>query len=53
MIPDLRAGLAYIVAAAMAKGKTILQAVEQVERGYGDLSKRLAPLGLDIKATQI
>lgn len=53
LIPDLRAGLAYIVAAAMAKGKTILQAVEQVERGYGDLSQRLAPLGLDIKAVSI
>ena len=50
LIPDLRAGLAYIIAAAMAKGKTVLHAVEQVERGYGDLSKRLSPLGLDIKA---
>ena len=52
LIPDLRAGLAYIVAAAMAKGKTVLQAVEQVERGYGDLSLRLAPLGLNIKSIQ-
>lgn len=40
-VPDLRAGLAYVIAAAMAEGTTTLTHIERIERGYGDISKRL------------
>ncbi len=48
-IPDLRAGLAYVIAAALAKGTTILRGVPMVERGYGDIVPRLRNLGLKIE----
>jgi UDP-N-acetylglucosamine 1-carboxyvinyltransferase len=48
-IPDLRAGLAYVIAAALAKGTTILRGVPMVERGYGDIVPRLKALGLKIE----
>lgn len=40
-VPDLRAGLAYVIAAAMAEGTTTLTHIERIERGYGDISQRL------------
>lgn len=39
--PDLRAGLAYVIAAALAEGETKLSHIERIERGYGNISKRL------------
>lgn len=45
-IPDLRAGLAYLVAAAIAEGETTLTSIEKIERGYGDLSRRLENVSL-------
>lgn len=48
-VPDLRAGLAYVIAAALAKGKTTLTHVERIERGYGNISKRLEGMSLDIE----
>ena len=40
-IPDLRAGLAYLIAAVLAHGETELHAAEQIERGYGNLIEKL------------
>ena len=48
-VPDIRAGLAYVVAGAIAKGTTRLNGIEEIERGYGDLPKRLAAVGLEIQ----
>lgn len=48
-IPDLRAGLAYVIAAAVAKGTTILRGVPMIERGYGIIEERLSGLGLKIE----
>lgn len=48
-IPDLRAGLAYVIAAAVAKGTTILRGVPMIERGYGDIVPRLQAIGLGIE----
>jgi UDP-N-acetylglucosamine 1-carboxyvinyltransferase len=48
-IPDLRAGLAYVIAAAVAKGTTTLKGVPMIERGYGDIVPRLTKLGLAIE----
>jgi UDP-N-acetylglucosamine 1-carboxyvinyltransferase len=49
VIPDLRAGLAYVIAAAVAKGTTLLRGVPMIERGYGDIIPRLQALGLKIE----
>ncbi len=47
-VPDLRGGLAYVIAATMAKGTSTLTHVERIERGYGDISVRLKGMSLDI-----
>lgn len=47
-VPDLRAGLAYVIAAAVAKGETLLTGIERIERGYGDIVARLEGMNLDI-----
>lgn len=48
-VPDLRGGLAYVIAAAMAEGTTTLTHIERIERGYGDISKRLENMSFDIR----
>ncbi len=48
-IPDLRAGLAYVIAAAIAKGVSIIQGVDFLERGYGNIVPRLASMNLKIE----
>ena len=48
-IPDLRAGLAFVIAAAVSRGKTILTRIDKIERGYGNIADRLRPLGLNIE----
>jgi UDP-N-acetylglucosamine 1-carboxyvinyltransferase len=48
-VPDLRAGLAYVIAAAVARGSTTLTHVERIERGYGDIAARLGGLNLAIE----
>ena len=47
-VPDLRAGLCYLIAAAVAEGDSYLTNVEFIERGYGNLVPRLAALNLRI-----
>lgn len=51
--PDLRAGLAYVIAAAVAKGTTRVTGVDMVERGYGDIVPRLAAMNLNIERVAI
>jgi UDP-N-acetylglucosamine 1-carboxyvinyltransferase len=47
-VPDLRAGLAYVMAAALAKGETSITSIARIERGYGDLPTRAKGLSLAI-----
>ena len=47
--PDLRAGAALIIAALIANGKTEIDNIYQIERGYEKLDERLRGLGADIK----
>ncbi|OGZ34638.1 MAG: UDP-N-acetylglucosamine 1-carboxyvinyltransferase [Candidatus Portnoybacteria bacterium RBG_19FT_COMBO_36_7] len=47
--PDLRAGMALVMAAIIAKGETQIDNIYQIERGYENLAKRLRSLGADIK----
>ena len=46
--PDLRAGLAYLLAGLTATGETTILNVHFIDRGYEQVDKRLAALGLDI-----
>lgn len=46
--PDVRAGMAMIIAAMSARGESIIKNVYQVERGYENLTKRLQSLGAHI-----
>ena len=47
--PDLRAGLAYIVAAAVAEGTSTINNAYLVDRGYESIEERLSKIGLNIK----
>ncbi|TMD62668.1 MAG: UDP-N-acetylglucosamine 1-carboxyvinyltransferase [Chloroflexi bacterium] len=49
MIPDLRAGLAYVIAAAIARGRTTISSIHFLERGYGNIVPRLAAMNLQIE----
>lgn len=47
--PDIRAGVALLIAALSAQGKSIIQNIEQIDRGYQNIDERLVKLGADIK----
>jgi UDP-N-acetylglucosamine 1-carboxyvinyltransferase len=50
--PDIRAGVALLIAALSADGKSIIQNIEQIDRGYQDIDGRLKKLGADIKRVE-
>lgn len=47
--PDIRAGVALLIAALSAEGKSIIQNIEQIDRGYERIDERLNALGADIR----
>jgi UDP-N-acetylglucosamine 1-carboxyvinyltransferase len=47
--PDIRAGVALLIAALNAEGRSVIQNIEQIDRGYQDIDGRLRALGADIK----
>lgn len=47
--PDIRAGVALLIAALSAEGKSVIQNIEQIDRGYQYIDQRLIALGADIK----
>ena len=47
--PDIRAGVALLIAALSAEGKSIIQNIEQIDRGYQYIDKRLQQLGAQIQ----
>lgn len=47
--PDIRAGVALLIAALSAEGKSIIQNIEQIDRGYQFIDERLIKLGASIK----
>jgi UDP-N-acetylglucosamine 1-carboxyvinyltransferase len=47
--PDIRAGVALLIAALSAQGKSVIQNIEQIDRGYQNIDERLRNLGADIK----
>ena len=46
--PDIRAGNALLIAALSAEGKSTIQNIEQIDRGYENIDGRLKALGADI-----
>ena len=49
--PDIRAGVALLIAALSAEGTSVIQNIEQIDRGYQNIDERLRMLGADIKRT--
>ena len=47
--PDVRAGMAMVIAALCAEGESVIQNVYQIERGYENIAERLQSLGARIK----
>ncbi|ERM82683.1 UDP-N-acetylglucosamine 1-carboxyvinyltransferase [Rhodonellum psychrophilum GCM71 = DSM 17998] len=46
--PDIRAGVALLIAAMSAEGTSIIDNIEQIDRGYQHIDQRLNALGADI-----
>ena len=46
--PDIRAGVALLIAAMSAEGTSTIQNIDQIDRGYKDIDKRLNQLGARI-----
>ena len=47
--PDLRAGLAFIIAGIIAKGDSIVENAYHIDRGYENVEKKLSGIGVSIK----
>jgi len=47
--PDIRAGVALLIAAMSAKGVSTIRNIEQIDRGYEQIEERLNPLGARIE----
>jgi UDP-N-acetylglucosamine 1-carboxyvinyltransferase len=47
--PDIRAGVALLIAAMSAEGKSIIHNIEQIDRGYQNIDTRLNNIGAKIK----
>ena len=47
--PDIRAGIALLIAALSAEGTSTIDNIDQIDRGYEDIEHRLTQLGANIK----
>ena len=47
--PDIRAGVALLIAALSAEGKSIIQNIDQIDRGYQYIDTRLQNIGAEIR----
>lgn len=47
--PDIRAGIALLIAALSAEGTSIIDNIDQIDRGYQDIDIRLRAIGADIE----
>lgn len=51
--PDVRAGMAMVIAALCARGESVIKNVYQIERGYENLTDRLQALGAHIQRVSV
>lgn len=47
--PDIRAGVALLMAALSAKGRSVISQIDQIDRGYQHIDERLRQLGANIR----
>ena len=47
--PDIRAGVSLLIAALSAEGESIIDNIDQIDRGYSNIDTRLKSLGADIE----
>jgi UDP-N-acetylglucosamine 1-carboxyvinyltransferase len=47
--PDIRAGVALLIAALSASGSSEISNIDQIDRGYQNIDTRLKSLGADIE----
>ncbi|MFN8257951.1 MAG: UDP-N-acetylglucosamine 1-carboxyvinyltransferase [Bacteroidales bacterium] len=47
--PDIRAGVSLLIAALSASGTSVIHNIEQIDRGYQDIDKRLNAIGAEIE----
>lgn len=47
--PDIRAGVALLIAALSAKGRSLIHNVHQIDRGYQHIDERLRAIGADVR----
>jgi UDP-N-acetylglucosamine 1-carboxyvinyltransferase len=50
--PDIRAGIALLIAALCAEGQTVIRNIAQIDRGYENIEGKLLALGAKIKRVQ-
>ena len=50
--PDIRAGMALVLAALCARGESVIENIQLIERGYGEVEERLKLLGAEIKRVE-
>jgi UDP-N-acetylglucosamine 1-carboxyvinyltransferase len=50
--PDIRAGMALLIAALCARGESVIQNIAQIDRGYERIEERLGMLGAEIRREQ-
>ncbi|RMF59850.1 MAG: UDP-N-acetylglucosamine 1-carboxyvinyltransferase, partial [Calditrichaeota bacterium] len=46
--PDIRAGIALVIAALIARGKSVIDRIELIDRGYEHIDRRLQEAGVQI-----
>jgi UDP-N-acetylglucosamine 1-carboxyvinyltransferase len=51
--PDVRAGLAFIIAAAIAQGTSEISNIHHIDRGYENIAERLHGVGMRIERVNI
>ncbi len=51
--PDIRAGLAFVIAALAAEGESVLSNVQLIDRGYAKIDERLRSLGARITRSSV
>ncbi|KKT67971.1 MAG: UDP-N-acetylglucosamine 1-carboxyvinyltransferase, partial [Candidatus Uhrbacteria bacterium GW2011_GWF2_44_350] len=52
VVPDIRAGLAFVIAALVAEGESVLTGIEHLDRGYERLEEKLRGLGANIQRVE-
>ncbi|OGD40322.1 UDP-N-acetylglucosamine 1-carboxyvinyltransferase [Candidatus Azambacteria bacterium RIFCSPLOWO2_02_FULL_44_14] len=50
--PDIRAGMALLIAALVARGQTIMENIYQIDRGYERIDERLKAIGADMRRVE-